>query len=234
MHKHTKVRNNFVYLCSNHKNMSEKIEFKTIWRASSLFGIILAVVSIADLLLENPISKIDGKVGMAVNFIVNLAKIVLCIYLMKRFMVRFRDENEGVTTYDLKRLGNFTALLSSLIFAAATMMYYTWNPDIIGEAFDAMIEGEAERLDSNALNALDKMQDSMPQILFMVQFVYCFLWGWILSSILAPRVVGENPFIYPVKKVEESDGADNEEEEEDDESEEEGTGGDESKENGIQ
>lgn len=210
--------------------MSEKIEFKTIWRAASLFGIILAAVSTADLLLESPISKIGGKAGMAVNFIVNVAKIVLCIYLMKRFMVRFNDENKNVTTYDLKRLGTWTALLSSLIFAAMTMMYYTWHPEIIGDAFNAMIEDQSEKLDSNALNALDKMQDSMPQVLFMVQFVYCFLWGWILSSILAPRVVGENPFLYPVNKAEESDG--NEEEEE--ENEEDGNSDGEDKENGIQ
>lgn len=235
MHKRTKVRNNFVYLCSNHNNMSEKIEFKTIWRAASLFGIILAAVSTADLLLESPISKIGGKAGMVVNFIVNLAKIVLCIYLMKRFMVRFRDENEGVTTYDLKRMGNFTALLSSLIFAAVTMMYFTWNPEIIGEAFNAMIEEKAEVLDANALNALDKMQDSMPQVLFIVQFVYCFLWGWVLTSILAPIVVGENPFLYPVVKMEESeeDKEDGEEEDNDEEDNEEaGEGKD--KENGIQ
>ena len=168
--------------------MEEKINFKTIWRAASLCGIILAAVCSVYMLVSRPISGIGGVLGGATLFVVDAAKIFLCIFLMVRFMKKFKEENEGATVYDLKRFGTWIAVLSALIFSAVNMMYYSMHPEIIEESMSAIYKMNGAQMDTNTMNALENMMDALPQAIFIAQFIYCFLWGWILSAIIAPRI----------------------------------------------
>jgi len=175
--------------------MSENIQFKTIWRAASLGGIVLGAVSIAYMLLNNRLTAFSTEFwAQATVFVLDLAKIVACIWLMRRFMWQFKIDFPDSSKKDVRRVGTWIALLSALIFATATMMYYTLNPEFIDQTFQTAMEVSKGALDKNSLSALDSFKDNFPQYMFFSQLIYCFLFGWILSMILAPRIVPDNPF----------------------------------------
>ena len=50
-------------------------------------------------------------------------------------------------------------------------------------------------LDSNSRNALLAVEGNMASLQMVSMLIYCFLYGWILSLILAPRIAWDNtPF----------------------------------------
>jgi len=186
--------------------MSEKIEFKTIWRAASLGGIVLAAVSIAYMLFNYKMAEAEASLWTkALTFILDLAKIVACIWLMRSFMWRFKRDFPDASKQDVRRVGTWTALLSALIFAAANMMFFTLNPEMIDQAFDSIIASTKGALDHNTLTGLDAVKADFPKYIFVSQLIYCFLFGWVLSGILAPRIVPDNPFMEESKQEEEDD-----------------------------
>ena len=68
------------------------------------------------------------------------------------------------------------------------------NPDALAESFAAATDAYSGMLDSNAMAALDQMQGSMPAIMFFGTLVYCTLFGWAASAIIASRLVKDDPF----------------------------------------
>ena len=49
-------------------------------------------------------------------------------------------------------------------------------------------------MDSNTINALDKVEAIMPQMIFFSNLIYCFLYGTVLSAILSRNIPPRNPF----------------------------------------
>lgn len=184
--------------------MSEKIEFKAIWRAASLGGIVLAAVSIAYMLFNYKVSGSEAPSALTIlSFVLDLVKIVACIWLMRYFMWRFKQDFPEASKQDVRRVGTWIALLSAIIFAAANMMYFTINPEMIEETFNTILSSAKDALDHNAIASLDALKLNFPKYIFISQLIYCFLFGWVLSSILAPRIVPDNPFAeddFPGKK----------------------------------
>lgn len=182
--------------------MNERIGFKTIWHSAAIPGLVLAAVSTSYLLISQGLashpgiltSVASGVLASVASTLLNIVKIVACIWLMKYYMTRFHKEEHGSDTKDLKRFGTMVALLSALVFSACSMAYYMWNPEIISEAIDTIMQSSGQALDRNAMNALDNIKENAPRIIFFSQLLYCFLFGWILSGILAPRIANPNPF----------------------------------------
>ena len=170
------------------------INFKALWTAAAIPGVVLAAISTAYLLANTYITKAAFTGGSVMVFVLDLAKIVGCIWLMRLYMLRFSQEFETASASDLRHLGTLIAVLSALIFATVSMAFYKYNPEIIGEAMDAVMGQYQDKLDANSMNALDKMMENMPQLIFFSQFIYCTLYGWILSAILAGRIIPGNPF----------------------------------------
>lgn len=174
--------------------MAQDINFKSLWTAAAIPGVVLAAISTAYLLANTYITMAAFPGSSALVFFLDLAKIVACIWLMRLYMKRFSTDFSDASASDLRHLGTLIAVLSALIFATASMAFYKYNPEIVGEAIDTALGMYQDKLDSNSMNALDKMMENFPTLIFFSQFIYCTLYGWILSAILAGRIIPSNPF----------------------------------------
>lgn len=174
--------------------MAQDINFKSLWTAAAIPGVVLAAISTAYLLANTYITMAAFPGSSALVFFLDLAKIVACIWLMRLYMKRFSTDFSDASASDLRHLGTLIAVLSALIFATASMAFYKYNPEIVGEAIDTVLGMYQDKLDSNSMNALDKMMENLPQLIFFSQFIYCTFYGWVLSAILAGRIIPSNPF----------------------------------------
>ena len=68
------------------------------------------------------------------------------------------------------------------------------NPDAIEQAFNIALSQYSSMLDSNLLTIIENFKDNMPMISFFSNFIYCFLYGTILSSILSRYIPKTDPF----------------------------------------
>lgn len=183
--------------------MEEKVDFKTIWRSAGVPGVVLAAVSIAYMLASFYLSEASFTGSSLLMSVLDLAKIVACIYLMYTFLKNFH-EDYGASRGDVRRLGKWIAILSALIFSTAMMAFYQLHPEVITEAVETAIDSYGESLDKNAMNALEKFEENFQQIFFISNFLYCSLFGWVLSALLSIRIVPSNPFAG--EEIEENEG----------------------------
>ena len=115
---------------------------------------------------------------------------------MRWFMKRFAGRFEDVTRRDVNRYGNAVALTSALIYSAFVLAWSKFiDPDMFSRAFEIAAEQYSSFMDSNTMDMMEQMKGKMPVIAFFSNFIYCYLFGAILSSILAPGIGKDsNPF----------------------------------------
>lgn len=174
--------------------MSEKVSFSTLWHSAGIAGIVLASVSVAYMLATYRLGTDPSAWKIIVSGILWAAKLFLCVWLMYMFMARFHLENKDSDRRDTRRLGMLIAALSALIFATAEMIFYDAHPEIITDTFDNFMKNYGKMLDANSRNTLKEMESKMTTYIFFAQFVYCYVFGWILSAILSTKIVRDNPF----------------------------------------
>lgn len=174
--------------------MDNRTDFKTIWHAAGVPGIVLAAVCTAYMLANYYIGKADFSLSGAVIFLLDLAKIVACIYLMYLFMSRFHENYPDAGRNDVRRMGKWVGILSALVFSAAMMAFYKIHPEVVTEAIDTFLDTYGDDLDTNAMNALEQFGNNFQNIFFISNFLYCSIFGWVLSAILSIRIVPDNPF----------------------------------------
>lgn len=175
--------------------MSERnITFKNIWKVASFGGVVLAFVSIVFMLQEMLFMKYQFTGNGFLSFICKIGKIVLCIWLMYKFMSYFKETFTQAGRSDIRRCGIWIAILSAFVFAGANMIYLRYNYALTAEIFEMMMKNMGGRLDANSINAIETMKESFPEISFITTFIYCVIYGWIVSAILAPRIAIDDPF----------------------------------------
>lgn len=162
-----------------------KADNTVIWNESAKAGLLFGAVSVACLGLKE-LSALSGSA-----FLVQAAAIILwvveffgCILLMKRFMLDFRDKYEGVQMADTARLGRRMALLSGLLLASAQALFIMQMPQeemnaLVDQLSSAMSMGASER------EAMDGVIPRLPVLTFVFQWLYCYLYGTVLASILS-------------------------------------------------
>ena len=174
--------------------MAESYSRKVFWDGAGKAGLVLGLVSIVymlieQLLLQDAAEKLGTAPATLVTFLLWTAKFVGCILLMRWFMRRFADTHDGVTRRDASRYGSAIALTSALIYSAFVL---AWSKFIDTEMFTRAFEQAAEQysayMDSNTMEMMEEMQGQMPVIAFFSNFIWCFLYGSILSSILSSRI----------------------------------------------
>ena len=162
-----------------------KADNTVIWNESAKAGLLFGAVSVACLVLKE-LAALSGS-----NFLIQAAAIVLwaveffgCILLMKEVMLRFRDKFEGVKIEDTYKLGRRAALLSGLILASAQAFIIMKMP---AEAIDTMVDQmmSGMQLLSTDRDAVEGAMDKLPLLTFIFQWLYCFLYGSILASIMS-------------------------------------------------
>ena len=100
------------------ETINKKIISSEAGRAALLFGLISGGFILVNFLLA------DIKFGNVISSVLNVAKIVGCILLMKYFMVKLKGSYEGVGRKQLVRYGTLIALFSAIITAIVAYCAY--------------------------------------------------------------------------------------------------------------
>ena len=161
-------------------------------------GTVLGIVSIACMFINQlcaTLCETSPFLGNLLSFVVWLAKFIGCIWLMKFFMKRFAAREEEVNNKDTFLFGLFAALLSSLLFAALTMLNMAViSPELYQAQYDMALQAVAPMLDSNTMAKMSSIMENIHEIAFFQTFIYCFLYGIILSAILSRNIPARDPF----------------------------------------
>lgn len=162
-----------------------KADNTIIWNEAARAGLLFGAVSVGCLVLKE-LAALSG-----INFLVQAAAVILwaveffgCILIMKNVMLRFRDKYDGVKMEDTYKLGRRAALLSGLILASAQAFIIMKMP---AETIDTMADqlmGSMQMLSSDR-DAVEGALDKLPLLTFIFQWLYCFLYGSILASIMS-------------------------------------------------
>ena len=171
---------------------------KQMWNTAGIAGLALGAVSSAYLFAEQLIAgSLEPATPwqMVVSTLLWIIKFGGCIWLMNFFMKKYATDNNITDTKGIFRMGRATAFLSALMFSAiylANMLYI--SADFYEQVFTTAIQEMSASLDSNSLTALEKVIDKMPQIAFFYTLLYCFIFGTVLSAILARNIGSKDPF----------------------------------------
>ena len=177
--------------------MKKQLDNSSIWNEAALSGLLFGAVSIGCLM---------GKEAAAMSgnaFLTQLGAIVLwaveffgCILLMKKRMILLRDKYQNVRIDDSYRFGRRAALLSGLLVASANALIVLQMP---AETMDTMVGTLASqmKLTSDDMDKVSGLMDKLPLWSFIFQWVYCFLYGTVLSSIMARYVFIKRLFDGP-------------------------------------
>ena len=168
---------------------------KSFWSEAGRDGAVLGGVSIAYMLvtwglgLLEPDTKIVNILVSVAGILLWVAKFVLCITLMKRFVTGF-SSREGRPGFGF---GAAVAFLSALVYSAFTLAYFLYiNPEYFAASFEMLAASGA--YDRVMLSQIEEVMPKLPVYSFFLNLVYCTLFGTILSAIFSERQNRSNPF----------------------------------------
>lgn len=170
---------------------------RNIWDTASKAGLALGLASAIYMFLTQWTgqSEMSPFIVMVLNGIFWLVKFLGCIWLMMFFMKKFASENPQADNSITFRLGMAMALLSALVFSAISFANVAFiSPELFTEQIDTAMQQMAPMLDSNTLSQVEKTMQNLPQITFISNLIYCFLYGLILSFILSRNIPSRDPF----------------------------------------
>jgi len=185
--------------------MKNTLDNKSLWNEAAVSGLLFGAVSIGCLV---------GKEAAALTgnaFLIQAAAIILwaveffgCILLMKNRMVLLRDKYEDVKITDSYRFGRRAALLSGLLLASAQALIIMKMPE---GTMDTMLSqvGEAMSMTSADMEQAGAMLEKLPLYTFIFQWVYCFLYGTVLSAIMSRYIFIQKLFDDPSSNDNEPD-----------------------------
>ena len=176
-----------------------KLDNKTLWNEAGRVGFVFGGFSSLCLVLK------EGAALTGSTFLVQAAAIILwaveffgCILLMKKYMLDLRDKFEGVTMFDTYRFGRRVGLLSGLIVAAVSALVVMKIPqETMATMLDEVNTAFAGTLGSMSEDEMGRFGDNLPVYLFIFRWVYCFLYGSLLSAIMSRYIFLQGPFQGP-------------------------------------
>ena len=173
-----------------------KLDSKTLWNEAGKTGLVFGLFSSVCLGLKEA-SALTGS-----TFLVQAAAIILwaveffgCILLMKKYMLDLRDKYEDVTMIDTYRYGRRIGLLSGLILASVDAVLIMNIPqETVSSVMNDLSSSVTAQLGSNYDTAVEQVVDRLPLYTFIVQWLYCFLYGSLLSAIMSRYIFMQNYF----------------------------------------
>ena len=188
--------------------MKKKLDNTSLWNEAAKAGVLFGVVSISCLVLK----ELAGMSGSA--FLVQAAAIILwaveffgCILLMKKVQLDLRDKYEGILIGDCFRLGRRAALLSGLLLASAQALIILYMPQ---ETIDSLMGeiSQSMHITSSQQEQMEGIVDWLPVFTFLFQWLYCFLYGTVLSSIMSRYIFLQKLFGGGFNQPEDQDSPD--------------------------
>ena len=176
--------------------MKEDIK-KSMWNIAGKAGLVLGTISAAYMFLTILFEKTDISAFIAslITFVLWGAKFAGCIWVMRTAMKSFAATDESISNQDTFKMGMVTALLSAFVFASISYVNVAFiSADMYTEQMDALMQQMASMMDSNTMGVMDKYMQSLPEITFISNLIYCFLYGTVLSAILSRSIPSRDPF----------------------------------------
>lgn len=128
------------------------------------------------------------------NFILKVVKIVACVIAFKYLLERFHN-NVKVGYPELQRYGQKIALFSSILVSGFTMLQLlVINPEHDSADGENALRKPIKACGFNTATAMEKMMNMIPAFTFVFTLLYCYLWGWMLSTAFARRLFPVNAF----------------------------------------
>ena len=177
--------------------MKRHLDNSTLWNEAAKTGALLGLVSVGCLLLRE-VAAVSG-----VDFLVTASAVILwvveffgCILLMKKAQLDLRDKYEDIKVADTFRLGRRAALLSGLVLASAQALVVMYMPR---ETMDQLVSAVSESMNmtTSQQEEVSGMMDRLPVFTFIFQWLYCFLYGTVLSSIMSRYIFFQKLFGGP-------------------------------------
>ena len=173
-----------------------KLDNKTLWNEAGRVGFVFGGFSSLCLVLQ------EGAALTGSTFLVQAAAIILwaveffgCILLMKKYMLDLRDKFDDVTMVDAYRFGRRVALLSGLILAAVDAVIIMKMPqDTVESVISELNTAVSGKLGAGFEGEVGKFVDKLPLYTFLGQWLYCFLYGSLLSGIMSRYIYLQGPF----------------------------------------
>ena len=173
-----------------------------LWNEAGKAGLVLGLVSIIYLVLTHFTGKIAAAGGLAVlvgtlNFLLWAGKLFLCVWLMRRFLLQYYASYPDSDSGRLFRYGTIIALYSAILYSAFYLVYILYiAPESMSAAFDAAMTQYAGKADASALESLENMKSDLPAISLVVNLIWCWLFGTVLSAIFSRKIASgnDNPF----------------------------------------
>ena len=176
--------------------MKEVISNKILWNLAAKNGLILGCTTTACYFLNTVLVGLDSAIAISImSFLIWGIKFGSAIYLMHFFMKKLAGTFDKVNNRTTFKYGMYIALFSSVIFSGAILLDQSViSPERLELQMEAIYKLYSNILDSNSMTALESMQNSIPQITFFSNLIYCFIYGTVLSSILSNSVPKKDPF----------------------------------------
>ena len=180
----------------------EKIDKTAIRNEAAVAALFFGLISGAYIIITGFMGT--GVAETMIKMVLWLAKFVGCIWLMCFLMKKLCKKYEGVTNSDTKNYGILIALFSAIIVAVVSYIASAYIfPDQLAKSMDEALAMYGSMLDSNSLSMMDEMMEKMPAISLISNFIWCFLYGTILSAIVSAKIPSKDPFAEYKKEDEE-------------------------------
>ena len=172
-----------------------KLDNKTLWNEAGRVGFVFGGFSSLCLLLK------EGAALTGSDFLVQAAAIILwaveffgCILLMKKYMLDLRDKFDDVTMVDTYKFGRRVGILSGLIFAAANAILVMNTPQETMTSLVSQLSASLSSFGSLSEDEVGRLVDKLPLYTFIFQWIYCFLYGSVLSAIMSRYIFARDIF----------------------------------------
>lgn len=173
--------------------MKEEFSSGASWNSAAVYGLVMAVATIALDYLCGLTALAGGFAAVLLSTVAKIAKIVACLWLFRLLMLKFFSSFKTDYTH-FYHFGMKVALFSSIIVAGFSLVQITViNPDEFNQLYRQALESNP-MLDANSRAVAENMMSSLPAMMFFFNLVYCFLWGWTLSSVYAKAAFPPDEF----------------------------------------
>jgi len=168
--------------------MEQNVIQKNMGTPAGMYGLVLGLISAGYLLITQWLAMSDMPAALMI--FLNMALWVLkaggCIWVMFLFIRQMATDFPQANRNALFKGGMVVSILSALVYSAFTFANIAYfYPEFFAEQMDTIMQQFAPYMDSNTASQMEKTMQSLPQIAFFSNLIYCFGYGTILSFIIS-------------------------------------------------
>lgn len=166
------------------------------WNNAAKYGLLLGLIPSAYLFISHLQLNLNlsGTFASFLGLLFWVAKFVGCIALMKYAMKNFACANTEAKKSDLFKLGALMALFSAFVFAVVTVADQVCIfPEYYQSIYAAFIDECSKVMQPQQIEEIKDIVADAPKYSFIGTFLYCLIYGTILSFILSRNILPKNP-----------------------------------------